>query len=244
MRATPDRPPLAGRFDRRCLRVAAAAGLAWLLSVTAALAQPQRLPVNPMGPAAEASVPAPHSRLRNTMVFLAGTAAGLGAHEGGHLIAGFAFGAHPSVQGIRYAGIPFFAIGHDPVSRRREYVVSAAGFWEQYLSSEWIFEGRQNFAAEDAPFLKGMFAFHLGASVMYGIAAFGQLGPPQRDTLGLAVTLGPTGVREPLIGALVFTPAALDAYRYLAGDRPWAKWASRGIKLASVALVLEAGRAP
>jgi hypothetical protein len=69
-----------------------------------------------------------------------------------------------------------------------------------------------------------------------------QTGPPQRDTLGMATSLGRRGWREPSIGAFIAAPAALDVYRYFRPDDRWAVWASRGSKAVFMALVLFAGR--
>ena len=42
--------------------------------------------------------------------------------------------------------MPFFAIRHDPVSRRQEFVISASGFWMQHAASEWILSARPRIA--------------------------------------------------------------------------------------------------
>lgn len=182
------------------------------------------------------------SRLSRTVTFLVGGAAGLGIHESGHVIFGAMFGAHPGVRGLHSRPIPFFVITHDEVTRRKEFVISSAGFWMQHLGSEWLLTARPNIAHEDAPFLKGIFAFNLGASAVYSIAAFAKAGPPERDTRGMAVSLGKDGVPEPYVGLLVLGPAVLDGYRYLRPDAAWAKWASRGLKITAVLLTIAAGR--
>jgi hypothetical protein len=87
-----------------------------------------------------------------------------------------------------------------------------------------------------------MLAFNLAASAVYSVAAFGRFGPPERDTRGMAITVGDDGIPEPVIGLLVLAPAALDGYRYLKPHATWAKWASRGAKIAGVALTIAAGR--
>ena len=58
----------------------------------------------------------------------------------------------------------------------------------------------------------------------------------------MAASLGKNGIPEPVIGLIVLAPAALDGYRYLHPDAKWAKWASRGAKIAAVALTFAAGR--
>jgi hypothetical protein len=178
----------------------------------------------------------------STLLFLGGAAAGLGIHETGHVIFSATFDANPRVEPLHYGFIPFFKIEHDPVTRRQEFVISSAGFWMQYVDSEWILTARPNLRHEHQPFLKGILAFDLAASTMYSIAAFGQFGPLERDTRGMAVSLGKDGWPEPVVGVIVLAPAALDGYRYLHPESQWAKWASRSAKVASVVLVAFAGR--
>jgi hypothetical protein len=174
--------------------------------------------------------------------FLAGGVAGLTVHESGHVVTGAIFRAHPGVKSINYAGIPFFAVTHETVSRRKEFVISSAGMWMQHAGSEVILSKRPNLRHESAPFLKGMLVFNTATSAVYATAAFGKLGPPERDTLGMAVSLGRHGWREPAVGAFIVAPAVLDVYRYFRPDQKWAAWASRGSKAAFMALVLFAGR--
>jgi hypothetical protein len=198
-------------------------------------------------PAAAQTKPAPSSsssknRTVRLLTFLGGAATGLAVHESGHVITSALFGANPGVKGITYGPVPFFAITHDPVTRRKEFVISSAGFWMQHAGSEWILASHPHLREESSPFLKGVFAFNLGASAMYSVAAFGQFGRPERDTLGMARSLGSTGAPEPLVGALVLTPALLDGYRYLNPHAAWARWASRAVKVGSVLLTVAAGR--
>jgi hypothetical protein len=183
-----------------------------------------------------------HSEATKIVVFLAGAAAGLVVHESGHVLFSLTFDANPRVSGIRYGPLPFFAIIHDPVPRRQEFIISSAGFWMQHAGSEWLLTARPDLKDEQAPFLKGIFAFNLAASAVYASAAFGTYGPPQRDTRGMAATLGHDGVREPIVGFLVLGPAVLDGYRYLHPEASWAKWASRSVKIGLVALSMAAGR--
>jgi hypothetical protein len=129
------------------------------------------------------------------------------------------------------------------VTRRKEFVISSAGFWMQSGGSEWLLTQRPHLKDQHAPFLKGLLAFNLGTSVFYSVAAFGSLGPPERDTRGMAVSMGKDGVPEPLVGVLVLAPAALDAYRYRHPDARWAIWTSRAVKVASVALTIPFTRA-
>jgi hypothetical protein len=166
-----------------------------------------------------------------------GGAAGLGLHEAGHLIANWAFEEKVTIKRVNYKGIPFFALSHAPnLSPRREYVVSSAGFWTQYLYSEQILTHHPRLKNEQSPFRKGMLAFHVVTSLVYSGAAFGKTGPLERDTRGMASS---RRLDERWIGAIVLAPALLDIYRYFNPDARWATWTSRGVKMGSVALVIK-----
>ena len=73
-------------------------------------------------------------------------------------------------------------------------------------------------------------------SAGYAIVAFARAGPFERDTRGMAQSIG---VDEPAIGAVVLAPAVFDAIRYFKPEARWAKWASRAAKVGSVLLVLK-----
>ena len=168
---------------------------------------------------------------------LLGGAAGLGLHEAGHLVANWAFEEKVKVKKVDYKGIPFFALSHAPdLSPRREYVVSSAGFWTQYLYSEQILTHHPNLRHEESPFRKGMLTFHVVTSFVYAGAALGKTGPVERDTRGMAAS---RRIDERWIGMLVLVPAVLDMYRYFNPDARWAAWTSRGVKMGSVALVVK-----
>jgi len=165
-----------------------------------------------------------------------GGVAGLGVHEGGHLVANWAFEEKVRVKKVDYKGIPFFALSHAPdLSPRREFVVSSAGFWAQYLYSEQILTHHPNLKHEQSPFRKGMLTFHVVTSLVYSGAALGKTGPTERDTRGMAMS---RRIDERWIVALVLAPALLDVYRYFNPDARWATWTSRGVKMGSVALVI------
>lgn len=172
------------------------------------------------------------------MAFVGGAATALACHEGSHLLFDVAFDAGPGLQRVDYGGIPFFAITHRPLSRRREFTVSSAGFWTQHALDEWLLSKRPDVRRERAPFAKGMLAFNLLASAAYGMAALTRTGPPQRDTRGIALSIGRHGVDERWVGVLVLTPAALDAYRYFHPNARWAVWTSRAVKVGMVLLVI------
>jgi hypothetical protein len=195
----------------------------------------------PAASAAQETPPEP-GKVRTTLTWLAGGLTGLAIHESGHVVTAAALGAHPGLRSIKAGVIPFFAVTHDPVNRRREYTISAAGLWAQGASVEWMLYARPNLRHEHAPLLKGVFAFHLVTSAIYGAAGFAGVGPPERDTRGMALSVGRDGVSEGAIGALVLAPAVLDVYRYWHPESRWAKWASRGIKIAMVGLVIAADR--
>lgn len=167
--------------------------------------------------------------------FVGGTVFGLAAHEAGHVIADVGFGAGVGVRRVDFSGVPFFAITHDPVPRRQEFVISSAGFWVQHAGSEWILSRHPDLRHERAPFTKGVLAFNVLCSTAYATAAFGRWGPNERDTRGLAES---ARIGEPWIGAAVLAPAALDAYRYYRPEARWAAHTSRALKIGLVLLVL------
>ena len=176
------------------------------------------------------------SRTKSVGLFLAGAAAGLVAHEAGHLFVDLIFDADPGIRRVDFHGIPFFAITHrEDLSPRREFTVSSAGFWVQHAGSEWLLTRRPRLRYERAPVAKGFLAFNVLSSVAYSVAAFAQTGPDERDTRGMAVS---SGVDEGWIGALILAPAVLDGWRYWHPDSKWAVWVSRALKAGGVLLVI------
>lgn len=167
---------------------------------------------------------------------MAGAAAGLAAHEGGHLFLNVVFDADPGVRRVDFHGIPFFAISHrDDLSPRREFAVSSAGFWVQHAGNEWLLTAHPRLRRESAPFKKGVFAFNVVASVGYAGAAFAQTGPEERDTRGIAVS---SRIDEPWVGAMILAPALLDVWRYFDPDATWIVWISRAVKAGAVLLIV------
>ena len=167
--------------------------------------------------------------------FLTGAAAGLAAHESGHLLFDGIFDAHPGIKKVSFHGLPFFAITHDAgLSPRREFVIDSAGFWVQEATNELILERRPNLRRERAPFVKGVFAFNVVSSVTYAGAAFARTGPAERDTRGMADSLR---WKEPFVGVLILIPAVLDVVRFYHPDARWAAWGSRAAKIGGVVLI-------
>jgi hypothetical protein len=187
----------------------------------------------------ESNPPASPSRPSSGTIasFLGGAALGLAIHESGHVAMALIFDATPHVKGVSFGPIPFFAITHDPVSPGREYAISAAGFWMQAASSEWILTRRPRLRDEKAPLAKGVLAFHVLASAAYAFAAVAGVGPDERDTLSMANALR---CKEGWVGAMVIAPAAFDVWRYRKPEAKWAAWASRAAK---VGLVIAVARA-
>jgi len=168
---------------------------------------------------------------------LLGGGAGLVLHESGHLIADWAFEEKVVVKKVGWKGVPFFALSHAPdLSPRREFTVSSAGFWSQFLYSEQILTHHPDLRREESPLRKGVLTFHVVTSLIYAGAAFGKTGPIERDTRGMADSLH---INERWLGALVLAPAVLDTYRFFHPGARWAAWSSRGVKMGSVALVLK-----
>jgi hypothetical protein len=173
---------------------------------------------------------------RRAAKFLLGGAAGLGLHEGGHVLFDGLFGVKPTLKKVDFGGIPFFAITHrSGLPPRQEFTITSAGFWMQHLSSEIILARHPRLRDERAPALKGMLAFNVLASVAYGMAAMAKAGPVERDTRAMAAALR---VNEAWVGGLVLAPAGLDGWRYFHPDARWATWVSRGVKIGMVLLVL------
>ncbi len=170
-------------------------------------------------------------------LFFGGAAVAFGAHEAGHALFDVAFDASPGFKKVSFAGIPFFAITHHEVSPAREFTISSAGFWVQHATDELILGRQPRLREQHAPFVKGMLAFNVLTSVGYSIAAFGRMGPAERDTRGMAIS---ADVPEPVIGALILAPAVLDGWRYYDPDASWARWSSRAAKVAGALLVVRA----
>jgi hypothetical protein len=169
--------------------------------------------------------------------FLGGAAAALALHESGHLLLDVAFDARPGIKKVSFGPLPFLAITHRPLSPTREFAVSSAGFWVQHATNEILLTRRPRLRDQRAPFVKGMFAFNVLASVAYAGVAFARVGPAERDTRSMAAS---ARVEEPVIGMLIFAPATLDAARYYKPDSPWLRWASRAAKVAGVVLIVRA----
>jgi hypothetical protein len=202
-------------------------------ALVVALARPLAAQTDPPEP----TLPADKTTAGDVVQFLAGGALGLGLHESGHVRAGWAFDANPGIKGNTYGFIPFFAITHDPDSPAKEYTISAAGFWMQAVTSEWLLSKRPNLRSEHAPVAKGVLAFHLIASATYGIGGLAHLAPPESDTHGMA---GALRVNESWVGALVIAPAVFDTWRYVRPHAAFPRWASRAAKVGMVLLVIRA----
>jgi hypothetical protein len=170
-----------------------------------------------------------------TVKFLAGGLLGLAMHEGGHLAFDALFDAQPRLSHVHLGPFPFFAISHrGDLTPRREFIVSSAGIWVQEWSSEWLLTRRPFLREERAWVAKGLLAFNVLNSVGYAILAFARAGPPERDTRGMADSIG---VDERVIGAIVLAPAVLDGYRYFRPAPRWAAWTARAVKVGTILLV-------
>lgn len=212
----------------RCRAAALGLSIALLLHATTVAAQ-AAAPVDPGG-----------SEKLNLAKFLAGAGLGLLIHEGGHLVWDEIFDAHPRVEAVHFGPVPFFAITPTrQLSARQLFTVASAGFWTQELSSELLQSPHRDLRHEHAPFAKGMLAFDVLTSVGYGVVAFAEAGPVQRDTRGMAAGLG---APEPAIGALIMAPAILDINRYYHPDSRWATWATRALAAGSVLILVTAPR--
>jgi hypothetical protein len=138
---------------------------------------------------------------------------------------------------VQFGPFPFFAISHrDDLSPRREFTISSAGFWVQEATNEWLLTRRPLLRDEHAWGVKGVLAFNVLNSIGYALVAFAKAGPAERDTRGMANSIG---VDERVVGAVILTPALLDAYRYFNRGSRWATWTSRVVKIGSVVLVFK-----
>src|SRR5436190_3247794 len=158
-------------------------GSAVLLTLlVAATAQAQQTSTDP---------PPPHeNNALNLMKFLAGALAGLGLHEGAHLVFDGLFDAEPHLKPVHLGPFPFFAIAHrGSLSPRREFIVSSAGFWTQEGIDEWLLTRRPALRDERAWLTKGLLAFNILNSIGYALIAFAEAGPPERDTRGMAASI-------------------------------------------------------
>lgn len=151
-----------------------------------------------------------------------------------------AFDADPTITGVHLGPFPFFAISHrSDLSARREFLISAAGFWMQEATDEWLLGTQPPLRTVHAPVRKGMLAFNVLTSVGYAAVAFARAGPAERDTRGMAAALA---VDERLIAAFVLAPAVLDGVRYVRPEWAWAPWTSRAAKAGSALLLIRSGR--
>ncbi len=166
--------------------------------------------------------------------FFAGAFAALAGHEGSHYIANAAVGSDPYLQSVHYGPIPFFTIEPNHLLNNHDhYITASAGFNGQHIINEWLLTTHPNLRTEDEPFLKGLATFNFWLTVGYAATAFAESGPAQRDTKGMADSLG---WNERWVGAMILVPTALDTYRYKHPDAKWARDASRVSKLAMILL--------
>lgn len=166
--------------------------------------------------------------------FFAGAFVALAGHEGSHYIANAAVGSDPYLKSVHYGPIPFFTIEPNHLLNNHDhYITASAGFSGQQMINEWLLTTHPYLRTEDEPFLKGMAAFSFWLTVGYAATAFAESGPVQRDTKGMADSLG---WNERWVGAMILVPTALDTYRYKHPDAKWARDASRVSKLAMILL--------
>lgn len=187
------------------------------------------------------AVPASASRgmwAGNASKFFMGAFVGFAGHETGHVIANYAVGSDPYLKSVNYGPIPFFTIEPGrPLTNREHYITASAGFNAQHIINEWILTRHPNLKDEDEPYLKGITAFNFWLTAGYAATAFAGTGPNERDTKGMADSLG---WNERWIGAIILVPTALDTYRYKHPDAKWAKTVSRLSKIAIIALAADA----
>jgi len=174
----------------------------------------------------------------NAPKFFEGAFTALAGHESGHYIANAAVGSDPYLAPVHYGPIPFFTIEpNHHLDNHDHYITASAGFNAQNIINEWILTSHPNLSKEDKPYLKGMATFNFWLTIGYAASAFAGTGPDQRDTKGMADSLG---WNEKWVGVMILVPTALDTYRYKHPDSKWAIWASRISKLAMIGLAADA----
>jgi len=160
--------------------------------------------------ASQADRPRSHKRWAgDSSEFFRGAFVAFLGHEAGHLIANLAVGSSPDLKGVEFSIVPFFTI--EPgrkLSDRQHYITASAGFNAQHIINEWLLEKHPNLRNEDEPFLKGLATLNFWLTVGYSATAFAGYGPDERDTKGMADSLGWS---EDSIGALILVPAALPS---------------------------------
>jgi hypothetical protein len=175
----------------------------------------------------------------------AGFATAFVAHETGHLVANFALGNRPAIEGTRVWGfVPFVLIDpqltcgstecvkpngdHFGPGRRGKYFIASAGFHVQQLTDELILSLTPDLRQREAPFRKGMLLFNIGLSAAYVLADWVDLEDPHGD-LGTMERMSRRN--SALMGLAILLPAALDAYRYFFPSQArWSAWAARASK--------------
>jgi hypothetical protein len=173
----------------------------------------------------------------NPAQFFAGAFVGFLGHETGHLITNTAMDTHPYLKPIQNGPIPFFTIEPGrPLNRHEHYITSSAGFNATNIIDEWLLVSHPRLSQENQPFLKGMASFNFWVNVGYAATAFAQTGPDERDTKGMADSLG---CSEWAIGAMILVPTGLDTYRYKHPDAKWAATLSRIAKLYMIFLAVK-----
>ena len=174
----------------------------------------------------------------NTTKFFEGAFIGFLGHESGHIITNSAMNTDLYLKSVNYGPIPFFTIEPGrPLTNHEHYITASAGFNAENIINEFILSSHPNLMKEDKPFLKGLTAFNFWLNIGYAATAFAGTGPDERDTKGMADSLG---WNEHWIGAMILVPTALDTYRYKHPDAKWAVWASRLSKLYMIGLAAKA----
>ncbi len=170
--------------------------------------------------------------------FFQGAFVALLGHESGHLITNAAIGTDLYLKGVHYGPVPFFTI--EPgrrLDRHEHYITASAGFNGQHLMNEWLLTTHPNLRRENDPFLKGIATFNFWLTMGYAATAFAGTGPVERDTKGMADSLG---WNERWVGVMILVPTMLDRYRYDHPEAKWAKTASRLSKLFIIGLAAKA----
>jgi len=174
----------------------------------------------------------------NAGKFFEGAFLGFLGHETGHLVTNTAMNTDLYLMPVHYGPVPFFTIQPGrPLTRHEHYITASAGFNATNIIDEWLLCAHPRLSQENKPLLKGVASFNFWVNVGYAATAFAGTGPNERDTKGMADSLGWS---EWEVGAMILVPTGLDTYRYKHPDAKWAATLSRIAKLYMIFLAVYA----
>ena len=131
------------------------------VALAAALLRAQDAPAD-SAPRARAPVPQPHYKLR----FVAGFISSILAHEGGHIIASYAVGGHPSFGFDHWRPTVYSGID-SRIEPHKQFIFSSAGLTVQTLLDETLLDVPHAKGSIAGPFERGLLAGGIGTVLFY-----------------------------------------------------------------------------